>query len=79
MVAKRITVLKPKVMARKVARIALTTDVYPFIPQAQVIKEGWHLRNRSMPRGNGMPMKKASGPIKHMEKIILMMSEFIVN
>jgi len=39
-VAKRITVLKPKVMAKKVARIALTTDVYPFIPQAQMIKEG---------------------------------------
>ena len=71
--------MKPKVMAKKVARIALTTDVYPLIPQAQLIKEGEQLRNRSMPRGNGIPMKKASGPIKHTEKMILMMSDSIVN
>ena len=32
-----------------------------------------------MPRGNGIPMKKASGPIKHTEKMILMMSDSIVN
>ena len=73
--ASRITALNPIEIARQVAKIALTTEAYPLIAHAHAIKCGLRLLNWSIPSGNGMPIKNASGAMSAIETIILIGSE----
>lgn len=56
------TVDKPRWIAISVPSAALTTDAQPLTPQAQTTPCGQVLANRASPRGNGMPIRKATGP-----------------
>jgi hypothetical protein len=59
------------VMAISVASMALSTEAQPFTPQSQGTKAGESVHIRDSPRGNGIPMKKASGAIRPSETTIL--------
>ena len=61
-------------MAISVASKTLITEAQPFTPQAQGTRAGEFDQRRDKPRGNGMPMKKASGAIKPSETRILVAS-----
>ena len=57
------TTVKPNWIASKDAMTALTTEAQPLMPHAQGMNPGISAPIRSSPRGNGMPMQKASGAI----------------
>ena len=61
------TMLKPKWMERTVAKIALSTEAQPLMPQAHGIKRGFKRETLDNPSGKGMPIKKAKGAISRME------------
>lgn len=56
------TVDRPRWIAISVPKAALTTDAQPLTPQAQATPSGQVLANLFRPRGNGMPIRKATGP-----------------
>src|SRR6266704_2086741 len=57
-------------IARRVARIALTTEAQPLMPQTHGTRSGASCASRDNARGNGMPMQKASGAISNSERMI---------
>ena len=59
-------------IASNVANTALITDAQPLIPQAQGIKCSACCDSEDKAKGNGMPMKKASGAIS--AKLITILS-----
>ena len=63
----RMTAVMPKWIAINVAITALTTEAQPLIPQAQGINGSELPASRDNPKGNGIPMKKASGAMHRME------------
>jgi len=67
--AEMMTTVKPNCIASKDAMTALTTEAQPLMPHAQGMNPGISAPTRCSPRGNGMPMQKASGAISRMLRI----------
>ncbi len=61
MIALSITPLKPISIASMMARIALSTEAQPLMPQAHGMSCGSSRRVVARPSGKGMPIANASG------------------
>src|SRR6266536_5174167 len=62
-IASSMTHVNPMFIARRVARIALSTEAQPLTPHAQSTSPGAQAETRDRASGNGIPMQKASGAI----------------
>ena len=50
-----------------VAKMALSTEAKPFIPQAQGMNSGLAWATLDRPNGKGIPIKKANGAMRRTE------------
>src|SRR6516162_5066323 len=66
-------------MASRIARIALSTEAQPLMPHAQGTSAGRAAATRTRAKGNGRPMKNASGAISTSDAAILSVSGSGIN
>src|SRR6266571_9052309 len=62
-IAISMTHVNPMFIARRAAKIALSTEAQPLMPHAQGTRPGTQAETRDKPSGNGIPMQNASGAI----------------
>ena len=63
--------MNPRLIASRIARIALNTEAQPLIPHAQGTSADRAAATRTSAKGNGIPMKNANGAISTNDTAIL--------